>query len=122
MGFRSPNVRRQGWFGRLLGFQDEITGGPSVSRTKQVFRSASDLTLPLNTAINIIGRGTPERQVFIRNFETSIGSVRLGDRTVNATRGTLITPGQTIVYDGGAELWAFVTTTTIINVQEKLLE
>jgi hypothetical protein len=122
MGFRSPNVRRQGWLGRLLGFQDEIFGETSTSRTKQVFRSASDLILPLNRAINIIGSGTQERQVFIKNFDASLGDVRLGDRTVNATRGTLISPGQTIVYDGGAELWAFVTTTVTINVQEKILE
>jgi hypothetical protein len=101
--------------GRLV-----VTGGVAIS-SPTAFVSAADQSVPSGAATLICAANANRRQAIIQNLDGS-NSIRVGDASVTATRGTLVAAGATFVLDVSAALYAYQASGGAVSVAVQELE
>jgi len=76
------------------------------------FTAEADASIAGGASVNISAADANKRQVFISNPETNTMTFRIGDSTVDATKGFILEPSASIIIDTSAAVYAFNTGAT----------
>lgn len=101
------------------GSGDYFDGRSNISATisatlapATTFAAEADAAIAGGASVNISAADTDKRQVFISNPETNTMTFRIGDSTVDATKGFILEPGGSMIIDTSAAIYAHNTGAT----------
>ena len=104
-------------FGRIQDSRASF-GGSLKLAVPVTLQDVADKALVAGVVTQVVPQNTSRREVLITNLASNSAIIRVGSASVSGTRGTELTPGQTLTLDTTAAVYAYSASALSVAILE----